>query len=445
MVNEVNNPDYSVYSVFPEYTRSVAKGNFALPPQVVTAQPDVVQITGEEDKKGMSTRRKVLTGIFATVAFMPIIALGLKNGKHTKEMFNSLANGTAIKDSVFASWTKKHPKIQKMCDWVTAVEGKMAFGELRKQYSKIGKNLNEYLSDIEQIARKNVGDDPAKKAALAKFMEEKKAAVKFFEQGFGEDAISKRHEARISAIGGQDGNKLYNEVLDEIKKGFSEIRQGKAKEGVKRFSNGYITRNLSNPDRAVLRGEIEGAKGLINLPDLNALKEAGLLGKKDIKNGLYLFDGLQNRAKGIEKNFKKASRFEYDDVFEKFAEMNVGTAPTDVISLGATLGLAAVPVAFAKEKEDKVSAALTKGFPVLGAFVTMLYGTVKNWNFAKSLIIGTAVVGTACSFVGKIADKTYKGSLANKSLLEQAEEMLKESPYNLQSYNKTGEANHSLK
>ena len=174
--------------------------------------------------------------------------------------------------------------------------------------------------------------------------------------------------------------KLMRELLDEIKDGV-----------------------LSTGDNS--KGALEEI-----LTILNGLKSQNLISADTCKN-------YTKMAQKITKGMKDATELEMGEYFIKQAELKVGSAPNDVISLLFPIGVGAAAIAKGDDKDEKISATLTTVIPLVGTFATFIYGTVKMLSGAKNLIF-SGVSGMALSALGNYADKLYKkykdsGSITN--------------------------------
>ena len=143
---------------------------------------------------------------------------------------------------------------------------------------------------------------------------------------------------------------------------------------------------------------------------LNGLKAEKIISADTCKN-------YGKMAKQITKGMKDATELEMGEYFLKQAELKVGSAPNDVISVLFPVGVGAAAIAKGDDKDEKISATLTTVIPLVGTFATFVYGTVKMLSGAKNLIF-SGVSGLALSALGNYADKLYKkykdsGSLTN--------------------------------
>lgn len=126
-------------------------------------------------------------------------------------------------------------------------------------------------------------------------------------------------------------------------------------------------------------------------------------------------------AKQIRQNINKATNLEIDEYFLKQAELEVGSAPTDILSVLFPVGVGAYSIAKGDDKEEKISATLTTCIPLVGTFATFVYGTTKMFSGAKNLIF-SAISGLLLSKAGNYADKLYKKYKDTGSVVQVAKE-----------------------
>lgn len=162
-----------------------------------------------------------------------------------------------------------------------------------------------------------------------------------------------------------------------------------------------------------------GSKGSLEeiMTVLKGLNQAGLKssGHKIVSDGS--FKEFSKLSKSISKGIEKAADLEAGEYFLKQAELKVGSAPTDVLSVFFPIGVGAYSIAKGDDKDEKISATLTTCIPLVGTFATFVYGTVKMLSGAKNLAF-SLVSGFILSQLGRWADKLYKkykdtGSVVN--------------------------------
>jgi len=88
-------------------------------------------------------------------------------------------------------------------------------------------------------------------------------------------------------------------------------------------------------------------------------------------------------------NFNKTRREIFDLLIPKFRDINVGSAPTDIITQiiipGVALGVA---VHNADSKEEKKSIKIDLGIPIITSMITTTYGLVKLLSGAVAMTVG---------------------------------------------------------
>ncbi len=126
---------------------------------------------------------------------------------------------------------------------------------------------------------------------------------------------------------------------------------------------------------------------------------------------------LKKLSSKISKGLEKATDLESGEYFLKQAELKVGSAPTDVLSVLFPIGASAFAINRGENKDEKVSAVLTTCIPLVGTFATFVYGTIKMFSGAKNLIFSLST-GLVIGKLGSYLDKLYKkyndtGSIVN--------------------------------
>ncbi len=152
---------------------------------------------------------------------------------------------------------------------------------------------------------------------------------------------------------------------------------------------------------------------------LNGLNKSGVkCGGKPIISDAQLKE-YSKLSDSIVKELKSASDLEAGEYFMKRAEIEVGSAPTDVLSLLFPIGAGAYAVGKCDDKDEKVSAVLTTCLPLVGTFAVFIYGTTKMMYGVKNLAL-SAVSGLALNKLGNYCDKLYKNYKNSGSVVEVA-------------------------
>lgn len=172
-----------------------------------------------------------------------------------------------------------------------------------------------------------------------------------------------------------------------------------------------LSDDIASSTGAGSKGALEEIKTI--LKGLNAAKLDGS-GKKIVSDGRL--KQFTKASEKIRKGITDATELEMGEYFSKQAEMELGSAVSDVVSLFLPIGAATVAIAKGDNKDEKVSATLTTGIPLVGAFATAVYGTVKMFSGAKNVIFSLAS-GAVLSAIGNYADKLYKNYRSSGSVV----------------------------
>ena len=104
-------------------------------------------------------------------------------------------------------------------------------------------------------------------------------------------------------------------------------------------------------------------------------------------------------------------------LYDKFAEYSVGSAPTDAVGILLPIGLGLAAVIKGENKDEKVSATLKAGIPILGGVLTSFIATARMLTNMQGILMGT-VAGLVLNALGSKADEVYK-QYQEKSLFTQ--------------------------
>lgn len=250
--------------------------------------------------------------------------------------------------------------------------------------SKIKSNVTSFSDDI------NPSDEASKKLVSTL-----KELVEKFKNCSGENEIADRN--KIS----KEISSILGELTDSVGKNTIYSCEEQTK-----FSKliSEILKDVSSCETDESKGALE--KIMTILKGLNSVQVEGstdtIVSKDSYKN-------FEKMSKRIATDLESATKLEKGEYFLKQAELVVGSAPTDVISLLFPIGAGAYAVAKGKDKDERVSATLTTCVPLVGTFATFIYGTVKMLSGAKNLIF-SGVSGAMLGMLGDYCDSLYKKS-----------------------------------
>ena len=289
------------------------------------------------------------------------------------------------------------------------------YNRLFKQKKGFLKNLKQFRSYVTTdiiapergIAENNI---TKAKAAISNNLTDVNLAIK---EAFNnlKISINPRNDNAVDIV------KKINKLLDESKnlKGQTEAGQREALfKNIKDYLNqlSKIARqDIKNPDDYKLAIQRIDKFYEIIKPDF--YKKG--LAQEAITDVKFMFEGgaLSKEYKLAHKYMKNMNTklnnaiYQEMNVYEKMAELAVGSAPSDIIGILAPTALGVGMVVKADNKDERISKTLTQGVPILGGVGVTYYGTVRGYTGAKNLILGLGS-GWLLSIIGTQADELVK-------------------------------------
>lgn len=105
--------------------------------------------------------------------------------------------------------------------------------------------------------------------------------------------------------------------------------------------------------------------------------------------------------------------------FEKLAELQVGSLPTDILGILAPTALGTFLVVNSKDKHERIGKTFTQGIPILGGVATSYYGMTRGWTGAKNLFLGLGI-GYVLNLIGTKTNDLYVKYIEKQSLMKTA-------------------------
>jgi len=96
---------------------------------------------------------------------------------------------------------------------------------------------------------------------------------------------------------------------------------------------------------------------------------------------------LEKKIQSFSKSLKHSNTIEVSDYFDKKRDLVLGSAPTDVVSVALGLSLAGISVGVAKDKEQRINRAIAVGAPAIIGVGTSLYLTSKLFTGFKNMVV----------------------------------------------------------
>lgn len=128
----------------------------------------------------------------------------------------------------------------------------------------------------------------------------------------------------------------------------------------------------------------------------------GILGEKNPE-----FLKILKVAYDATGSLEKAVDLETDKMFDKVRDLKIGSAPKDTLALIIPLGAVGYGINKADTTDEKISAGIKYGVPVMGAIAITTYCTIGLLSAGPSLIIGL-LSGLALNQIGSEVDNFRK-------------------------------------
>lgn len=121
----------------------------------------------------------------------------------------------------------------------------------------------------------------------------------------------------------------------------------------------------------------------------------------------------ENTVRKAVSSFDKSLQTETLEFFDKVRDLQMGSAPTDILSILASAGMIGYGLGEAADSDERKTVMLTAGIPIIGTIGTTVVCTTKLISGSLSLALGAAI-GTALKCVGDVLDK-YRHNAAQKN------------------------------
>ena len=129
---------------------------------------------------------------------------------------------------------------------------------------------------------------------------------------------------------------------------------------------------------------------------------------------------LRSKTNKALNSFDKAIKTENDLFYDKLRDLKLGSGPTDVLSLLGSVGGVGLGLSTADNKDERISASLEYGIPIIGGVATSIALTVGLVAGIKAMII-SGLSSLAVGAVGTRVDKYRKQFNKQQEDLKHAE------------------------
>ncbi len=126
----------------------------------------------------------------------------------------------------------------------------------------------------------------------------------------------------------------------------------------------------------------------------------------------YELSVLKPQVTKAVKSFDKSLKTETVDFFDKVRDLELGSAPTDLISPITSAGLITYGLVKADDADERKSVVLKVGIPIIGGLLVSILCTTRLIAGGKAMLLG-AGSGFALNQVGSFVDKMRKNNSKN--------------------------------
>ena len=199
------------------------------------------------------------------------------------------------------------------------------------------------------------------------------------------------------------------ERLDWIIKNSEGLKYNKTTflKELEKLSNHTIKQVLDNSVTKVQQESkntcINLIKDFINDESTGSLQDMLLIYYKIAPFELSKFGALLSLKNAV-KSFDKSVNLEIGEFFDKVRDLEIGSAPTDILTVLISLGLIIRGLNYAPTDDEKTSVMLKSGIPIVGALITSIVSATKLVSGGKSLALGF-ISGILLNQAGVLADK----------------------------------------
>ena len=320
-----------------------------------------------------------------------------------KKSFSSVKNKSLrnLLQKIDNGFTKIMSKAHKaITRWFDAISKKTVYWK----YNSASKKMNKFEALAQQYKNKLT---PAEQKELEKKLLEIKSAREVFSQ----QNISNR-------LTEQEGM-MSNLERDFIVK-YHAYRNGFKNKWISKSN--HIDKNMTFWAEKILeptRNKVE-KQGLCSVEKLvgNGKEQKGLY------NDVYTLlneklsqtekDALNKMMNKASKKLRSANYSECVEYFDKKRDLILGGAPTDILTAVGGLALSGVAIATADSKEERLSRALTGGFPVIAGIGASMAFTAMLFSGVQGLLYGF-LTSIGLSKLGSLADHYILGNKGEKT------------------------------
>lgn len=303
-----------------------------------------------------------------------------------------------IDNSFTKIMSKVHEAITNWFDNISKKTVKMKYKSALKNMDNFETVLKQYRSKLSPSEQAQLDSKLADISKAREFFSEKNTAQRFVEQEKLMDNLERDFRKKLSSYKKGFSNKWINktEHIDKNMTFWAEDIMKPSRDKVER-------QGLDAVEKIVGNGKDQ--KGLYD--DIYSLLSPKLSSEEKT--------ALEKSLNKVGKKLRKANHSETVEYFDKKRDLVLGGAPTDIVTAVAGLGVSGVAIATADTKEDKISRALTGGFPIIAGIGASMAFTAMLFSGVQGMLYG-ALTSVGLSKLGSMADHFIMGNKKNNNI-----------------------------
>ena len=294
--------------------------------------------------------------------------------------------------------SKPHKTITNWFDKVSKHTVTMKYGKVNKRLNSLENLISHYKDKLPAEEQKVLAEKLAELKKDAEFFSKEKTIERLINQEKVMSNLEKDFISRLKTYTNGLKDKSTNKK-DLIKKNMS-----------------YWAEDILMPARNKI--EKEGIEAVNKLAGDGKSQKGSLHEIIDILNP-HITQGeklvLEDNVNTLSKKLRKANHSECVDYFDKKRDLTLGGAPTDILTAIFGLGASGIAIGVADTKEEKISRALTGGFPIIAGLGASMAFTAMLFSGVQGMLLG-ALTSAGLSKIGSIADKIINPKVENKEV-----------------------------
>ncbi len=338
----------------------------------------------------------------------------LNKTEKAAEYFNSINNASAFKDILFAKLMNKTKATRKIAQKITGVFERFSRKTVLNGYENARNRFNRLYEVFGAADNKIIAANPKKvvtidgktltaKEWLMVINDKKLNMAQTFNGYFGKNAVQGRYKNAKEAMLNLE-EKVWDLSFGNVKENYKnkELYDTFLPEAILQNDKSFLQKKV-NWYRDIITGSAERDGHLDEI--MKIYKE--LLSPED-------FQKMQQTAMAARNKLDRAVQLETDKFFDKLRDLQLGSAPTDFLSMVVGLATVGAGLTKAEDNDERISVSLKYGIPALSAIATSLYLGATLVSGGSALILST-LSGMLMNKVGTKVDEYRQKHLAQKS------------------------------